>query len=69
MICDLELDVALFADVEVHCMYTPHDLMIVPAASAVIADARSVHRIPVPIHRMMLRDPRVLDIVARLLRA
>jgi hypothetical protein len=30
-------------DVEVHCMYTPYGLMIVPAASALIADARSVH--------------------------
>jgi len=69
LLCDLELDVAPFADVEVHCVYTPYDLMIVPATSALIAGARSVHRIPVPIHRMMLRDPRVLDIVARLLRA
>jgi triacylglycerol lipase len=51
----------------VHCIYTPFDLMIVPASSSVLPAAHSVHSLPVPLHRWMIRDPRVLDLVAQTL--
>lgn len=60
-------DVSQLADVRVHCLYTPYDAMIVPASSAVLDGAASVHRMPVPAHHRMLRDARVYDLVARLL--
>jgi triacylglycerol lipase len=66
---DLDADQQPFGDVDVHCIYTSLDLMIVPATSSVLRNARSVHRVSVPLHRWMLHDRRVLDIVARLLRA
>jgi triacylglycerol lipase len=66
---DLDADERPFGDVEVHCIYTSLDLMILPATSSVLRNARSVHRLRVPIHRWMLRDRGVLDIVAGILRA
>ena len=51
----------------VHCLYTPYDAMIVPARSAILQGAASVHRIPAPWHRALLYDRRVLDISADLL--
>jgi triacylglycerol lipase len=66
---DLAGDRDPWGSVEVHCIYTPFDLTILPAKSSLLTGARSVHRVPVLIHRAMLRDTRVLDIVARLLRA
>ena len=43
--------------------------MIVPADSSVLRGARSIHRLRVPFHRWMIRDPGVLDRVARTLLA
>jgi triacylglycerol lipase len=56
-----------FAEVEVHCIYTPLDTMIVPAKSSIVPGARSVTSVPVLLHRWMMRDRRVLDVVARIL--
>lgn len=56
-----------WGEVEVHAVYTPFDLMILPPTSSVLAGARSVRRIGVPMHRFMIRDRRVLDHVAALL--
>ena len=67
LLCDLDADVDPFGDVEVHCIYTSLDLMIVPATSSILRGAHSVHRLRVPIHRWMLHDRRVHDLVARLL--
>ena len=66
---ELDADEDPFGEVEVHCLYTILDLMIVPAISSVLRGARSIHRLRVPIHRWMIHDPGVLDLVARLLRA
>lgn len=63
----LEADADPYGSVEVHCIYTPLDLMIVPASSSILRGARSIHRVPIPLHRWMIRDPRVLDLAARLL--
>ena len=67
LLSELAADPDPWGAVEVHCVYTPYDLMIVPAASSILKGARSVHRVPVAVHRWMLRDRRVLDLVARLL--
>jgi len=64
---ELAADVDPFGAVEVHCIYTILDLMVVPASSSVLRGAHSVHRLRVPIHRWMLSDRGVLDLVARLL--
>lgn len=62
---DLEADADPWGDVEVHCLYTSWDLMIVPATSSVLSGARATHRLRVPLHRWMITDPGVLDLVAR----
>jgi triacylglycerol lipase len=61
-------DVSHLERVAVHCVYTPFDALIVPATSSILRGARSVHRVPVLIHRLMLSDRRVHDIVATALR-
>lgn len=55
---------AQWGGVEVHCFWTPFDLMIVPARSGVLAGAHSVQQFPVAMHRWMITDPRVLTAVA-----
>ena len=55
-------------ETEVHCFYTPFDLMVTPAKSAILTGAASVQMVPVPLHRFMVRDARVIDRVAEILR-
>jgi triacylglycerol lipase len=62
-------DVSQLHDVRVHCLYTPYDALIVPASSAVLDGAASVHRLPIAAHHRVLRDARVHDLVAQLLEA
>lgn len=64
---DLNADVEPWEAVEVHCVYTPFDLMIIPPKSSVLRGAASVRKLRVPIHRAMLFDARVHDHVARIL--
>jgi triacylglycerol lipase len=66
---DLASDVDPFGPVEVHCVYTPFDLMILPSKSSVLPGARSVRAIGVAIHGLMIFDRRVQDHVADVLRA
>ena len=54
-------------NVETHVIYTPFDLTIVPARSSELPGARTTQTFPVPLHRWMIKDPRVLDHVAALL--
>lgn len=63
----LGADVSHLSDVAVHCLYTPYDAMIVPSVSGVLGGARSVHRVPVLLHRLMLFDTRVHRLVGDLL--
>lgn len=65
---DLQADPDPWGSVAVHCLYTPFDLMILPPTSSVLPGARSVRSFPVPLHRLMLSDDRVLDAVAGCLR-
>lgn len=55
----LAADEAAFGDVQVFSLWTPLDLMIVPARSSRLAGARE-RTIPVVLHPLMLRDGRVL---------
>lgn len=57
-----------FGPVEVHCVYTPLDLMIVPAHSSILREARHVRAVPAAMHRLLLSDRRVHEQVARWLR-
>ena len=65
----LGADVSHLERVAVHCLYTPYDTMIVPSASGVLSGARSVHRVPVLLHRLMLFDARVHQLVGDLLQS
>jgi triacylglycerol lipase len=62
-------DVPAWTGVSVHCIYTPFDVMVMPGTSGILRGAHSVHRVPVSLHRWMLSDRRVLDLVAKLLHA
>lgn len=68
LIRELEADAEGFGSVEVHCLYTPYDLMIVPATSSVLPGAKSVQRLGLPIHRMMITERAALDAIASVLR-
>lgn len=63
---DLAADADPFGGVEVHCVYTPFDLMIVPPKSGILPGARSVRSFRVPMHRFLITDRRVLDHVAEI---
>jgi len=58
----LAADEAPFGDVQVFSLWTPLDLMIIPARSSRLAGARE-RTIPVVLHPLMLRDGRVLRAV------
>lgn len=64
---DLEQDEDPWGPVEVHCIYTGWDLLIRPVETAILAGAKSVHRIDVKLHRWLPQDARVLDRIASLL--
>jgi triacylglycerol lipase len=66
---DLASDSDPFGPVQVHCVYTPLDLMIIPARSSVLPAARTVRAFSVAMHRLLITDRRVLDHVAATLRA
>jgi triacylglycerol lipase len=61
---DLDADPDPWGEVEVHCIYTELDLMIRPPGSSVLRGAHATHCLRVPLHRWMIRDPGVLDLVA-----
>jgi triacylglycerol lipase len=64
---ELAADPDPWGDVEVHVMYTPYDLMIVPASSSRLPGARSETRMPIALHRWMIEDARAIAHVAELL--
>ncbi|MGK4005281.1 alpha/beta fold hydrolase [Sorangium sp. So ce1036] len=64
---DLASDTDPWGPVEVHALYTPYDVMIVPARSSILPGARTTRAVPVALHRWMLSDRRVLDAVAEIL--
>jgi len=66
---DLASDSDPFGAVEVHVMYTPFDIMVVPPRSALLKEAKSTTKIPTLLHRFMITDPRALSHVESLLSA
>jgi triacylglycerol lipase len=66
---DLAADPRPLETVETHCVYTPFDLTVLPARSAILPEARSVRSFPVLMHRFMISNDRVIDHVAALLLA
>lgn len=66
---DLASDEDPWGDVEVHVLYTPFDLMIVPPRSSELRGARSTTRIPVPLHRLMILHPRAIEAIVERLEA
>lgn len=69
LLTDLAGDADPWGDVEVHCLYTPYDIMVVPGRSGVLPGAKTVRAVPVAMHRWMITDARCLDAVAAILRA
>ena len=55
-----------WGDVDVHTVWTPMDLMILPPRSSRLPGATE-HRVPVPLHRWMITDRRVVERVAGIL--
>ena len=65
---DLNQDWHCLEQVRFVSLWTPLDLMIIPAESSVIPVGE--HRsFPIPLHPWMLTDPRCLDAVARILQS
>jgi triacylglycerol esterase/lipase EstA (alpha/beta hydrolase family) len=67
LLSELEADPDPWGDCEVHVLYTPFDLMIVPARSSELPGARTTTRVPLPLHRLMILHPRATERVAALL--
>ncbi len=65
---DLARDPDPWGEVEVHVLFTPYDLMIVPPTSSRLRGARSETRLPIALHRWMIEHERAIAHVARLLR-
>ena len=64
---DLESDPDPFGEVRVHVLFTPLDLIILPAKSSLLKQAATVQAFPVVLHPLMLSDRRVLSAVKELL--
>lgn len=65
---ELEADPDPWGACEVHVLYTPFDLMILPATSSRLPGARSETVVPVALHRWMIEHPDALAHVVRILR-
>ena len=65
---DLDRDVAILERVHFTSIWTPFDLMIVPASSSRLSVGQE-YICPVVLHAWMLRSRQSLDLTARLLRA
>lgn len=65
---DLNRDAERLAEVRVTCLWTPYDLMIVPAKSCVLGVGEDF-AFSVPIHSWMILSPAVMQKVIALLKA
>lgn len=63
---DINKDIAGLAQIDLLTLWTPFDLMIVPASSSVIPLGKEV-KLPVLLHDWMIKDKRVLQAVAAFL--
>ncbi len=63
----LRADRKPFGDVEVHTMWTPYDLMIVPARSSQLPLVAADHCMRIALHRWMITHPRSIERVVSIL--
>jgi triacylglycerol lipase len=68
LLADLERDRDPWGPVEVHTLWTPYDLMIVPAHSSQLRGVREDHRLTIALHRWMITHPRAIERVCSILR-
>ncbi len=64
---DLERDTDPWGSVEVHTLWTPFDLMIVPPRSSRLEGSTSELRLPIALHRWLADDARAIAHVVRVL--
>jgi triacylglycerol lipase len=67
LLTDLARDADPWGAVEVHTLWTPFDLMIVPPRSSVLAGAASDTTLRIGMHRWLANDPRAIAHVLGLL--
>jgi triacylglycerol esterase/lipase EstA (alpha/beta hydrolase family) len=65
-LADLNADVQMLRKINFTSIWTPYDLMIVPAKSSQLGIGKEVN-LPVLLHPLMLTDNRSLEIVAETL--
>ncbi|MCA9608561.1 MAG: lipase [Myxococcales bacterium] len=67
LLAELASDEDPWGEVEVHSVWTPFDLMILPPRSSRLAKSHREHRLSVPMHRWMITDRRALETVSAIL--
>ncbi|MCB9595701.1 MAG: alpha/beta fold hydrolase [Sandaracinaceae bacterium] len=67
LLVELEADEDPWGEVEVHSVWTPYDLMILPAGSSRLAQSHAEHELRVPMHRWMITDRRAIATVQAIL--
>ncbi len=68
LLAELSADPDPWGAVEVHTVWTPYDLMIVPARSSQLPGARD-HCLEIALHRWMVTHPRAIERVVSILGA
>ncbi|MDR1190421.1 MAG: hypothetical protein LBK60_01985 [Verrucomicrobiales bacterium] len=63
---DLDADADILPNIKTAVLWTPLDLMIIPATSARLPGARE-YKIPVPAHQLMVTSEKVFRVVERVL--
>lgn len=67
LLAELDADPDPWGRCEVHTVWTPYDLMIVPARSSRLRRAAYDHCIPIALHRWMITHPRAIRTVLSIL--
>lgn len=68
LLAELDADPDPWGEVEVHTMWTPYDLMIVPPRSSRLRGAVRDHCLRIALHRWMITHPRAIETVVSILR-
>ncbi len=66
LLAELNADEDPWGDCEVHTVWTPFDLMILPPSSSRLPNARE-HSLLVPMHRFMITHPKALATITAIL--
>lgn len=68
LLAELDADHDPWGEVEVHTMWTPYDLMILPPTSSQLPRAARDHCLKIALHRWMITHPRAVETVVSILR-